>query len=162
LQWRDNLKCVNNGKKIEAIHDDQNRTMIAAQWWRDGLRATGLQWLQNTSYNQFDHGLCSAFAERWHMEASSFHLPFGEMRVTLDDVSFFLHLPIDGMLMSHESMTRAETVQMMVEHLGADAGDAWKEVIDTKGRHAQFNELKRIFKEHLLEQQEAFNEEKGL
>jgi len=33
-------------------------------------------------------------------------------------------------------MTKAEVVQMMVDHLGADAGDAWNEVTDTKGGHA--------------------------
>ncbi|RHN62157.1 hypothetical protein MtrunA17_Chr4g0044401 [Medicago truncatula] len=38
--WRDNLKCVNNGKKIEAIHDDSNKARMVARWFRDGLRAT--------------------------------------------------------------------------------------------------------------------------
>jgi hypothetical protein len=38
--------------------------------------------------------------------------------VTLDDVSCLLHLPIDGMLLSHESMTMAKAIKMMVEHLG--------------------------------------------
>jgi len=44
--------------------------------------------------------LCFAFAKRWHTETSSFHLPFGEMIVILDDVSCLLHLPINGMLLS--------------------------------------------------------------
>jgi hypothetical protein len=72
-----NLKCVNNGKNIEAIHDDANRTMMAARWLRDGLRATSFMWLQDTSYTLIDHRLCSAFAERYHEEISSFHLPIG-------------------------------------------------------------------------------------
>jgi hypothetical protein len=70
-----------------------------------------------------NHGLCSAFAERWHEETSNFHLPFREMTVTLDDVSCLLHLLIDGMLLSHKSMTRGEAMEMMIEHLGADPGD---------------------------------------
>jgi len=40
----------------------------------------------------------------------------------LDDVSCLLHLSIDGMLLSHDSMTRAEVMEMMIEHLGADRG----------------------------------------
>lgn len=43
--------------------------------------------------------------------------------MTLDDVSCLLHLPIDGMLLSHESMTWDEAVEMMIQHLGADPGD---------------------------------------
>jgi hypothetical protein len=30
------------------------------------------------------------------------------------------------------SMTRAEAIQMMAEHLGADLGDTWKEVMIQK------------------------------
>ena len=138
MQWRGNLKCFNNGKKIDAIHDDENMAIMAAQWWRDGLSVTGLSWLHDTDYNQIDHVLCSAFAERWHEETSSFHLPFGEMTVTLDDVSCLLHLPIDGMLLAHEGMTRDEAVEMMIQDLGADPGDAIQEVTDTRGAHAGF------------------------
>ena len=141
--------------KIETIHDDQNRTMMVARWWRDGMRPTGLQWMQDTSYIQIDHGMCSEFSERWYAVTSSFHLQCGQMTVTLDDVSCLLHLPIDGMLLSHESMTRTEVVHMMVEHVG----DTWKKVTNTKGGHAQFNYFKIIFKERLLGQQKAYNED---
>jgi len=46
---------------------------------------------------------------------------------------------------------------MMVEHLGAGMGDTLKEVNDTKGGHARFSYLKRIFKKRLLKAQEAYN-----
>jgi hypothetical protein len=150
LQWQDNLKCFNNGKKIDARHDDENMAIMAARWWRNGLSVTCLSWLQDTNYSQIDHDLCSAFAERWHEETSSFHLHFGEMTVTLDDVSCLLHLPIDGMFLSHESMTRDEAVEMMIQYLGADPGDAIEEVNDTRGAHSRFAYLRRIFKERLL------------
>jgi len=101
VQWQTNVKCVNNGKNITAIHDNQNKAIMNARWWRDGLRATGLQWLQDTSYNHIDHGLCSAFVYRWHEDTSSFHLPFGEMTVTLDDVSCLLHLHFDVSCLLH-------------------------------------------------------------
>jgi hypothetical protein len=63
------------------------------------------------------------------------------------------------MLLSYENMTRPEVVQMMVKHLGVDARDAWKEINDTKGGHARYSHLKRVFKERLLEQNEAYNED---
>lgn len=36
--------------------------------------------------------LFPAFVERWHNETSFFHLQFGEMTITLDDVSSLFHL----------------------------------------------------------------------
>ncbi|GAU30353.1 hypothetical protein TSUD_57640 [Trifolium subterraneum] len=43
-----------------------------------------------------DPQLLSAFTERWHPETSSFHMPFGEMTITLDDVACLLHIPVRG------------------------------------------------------------------
>lgn len=40
--------------------------------------------------------------ERLHEKTSSFHIPMGEMWVTLDDVSYLLHLPIEGTLLDHD------------------------------------------------------------
>ena len=48
------------------------------------------------SFTMFDASLMSAFVEQWHKETYFFHLPFGEMIITLDDVSFLFHLPIAG------------------------------------------------------------------
>ncbi|KAI5426758.1 hypothetical protein KIW84_032253 [Lathyrus oleraceus] len=57
---------------------------------------SGLSSLQRTSLNKIDTNLVSAFVERWHLETSSFHMSFGEMSITLDDVACLLHLPIRG------------------------------------------------------------------
>jgi hypothetical protein len=157
LQWRGNLKCVKN-EKIDAIHDDENKRIIAARWWRDGLSVTRLTWLQDISYNHIDHDLCSAFAERWHKESSSFHLPFGEMTVKLDDVVYLMHLPIDGMLLSHKSISRNDAMEMMIRYLGSSPGDAIEEVNDIRGAHARFWYLRKIFKQRLLQQMNADNE----
>jgi hypothetical protein len=54
------------------------------------------------------------------------------MTVTLDDVSCLLHLPIEGMLLSYESVPKADVVQLMMELLRVDAGEAWNEVEKTK------------------------------
>ena len=69
--------------------------------------------------------------------------------MTLDDVSCLLHLPIDGMLLSHETISRDDAVDVMMRYLGSSAGDALDEVIETRGVHARFNYLRRIFKEPL-------------
>ncbi|XP_016195952.1 serine/threonine-protein phosphatase 7 long form homolog [Arachis ipaensis] len=40
--------------------------------------------------------LLSALVERWRPETHTFHLPVGEVTVTLEDVSYILGLPING------------------------------------------------------------------
>ena len=140
------------------MHDKETTPIMVARWWRDSLQGTDLGWLQDTSYNMIDHCLICAFVERWHEETSSFHLPFGEMTVTLNDVSCLLHLPIDGMLLSHKAITRDVVVEWMVTHLGSDPGEAHVEVTKNKGVHCLFGYLQRIFKERMKEQFALENE----
>ncbi|CAK8535105.1 unnamed protein product [Lathyrus sativus] len=56
----------------------------------------GLSSLQRTNLTKIDTYLVFAFVDRWHLETSSFHMSFGEMMITLDDVSCLLHFPIRG------------------------------------------------------------------
>jgi hypothetical protein len=80
------------------------------------------------------------------------------MAVTLDDVSCLLHLPIDGMLLSHKLISRDNAVNMMIPYLGSSTGDALDEVTETRGAHAQVSYLTKIFKQRLQRQLELFNE----
>ena len=48
------------------------------------------------SYRHIDRALVSAFVERWLPETNTFHLPFGEMTITLDDVSAIIGIPVVG------------------------------------------------------------------
>ena len=44
----------------------------------------------------FDRSLLTALVDRWRPETHTFHLPFGEMAPTLQDVAMLLGLPIAG------------------------------------------------------------------
>ena len=44
----------------------------------------------------FDRSLLTALVDRWRPETHTFHLPFGEMAPTLQDVAMLLGLPIVG------------------------------------------------------------------
>ncbi|KAL5185257.1 Protein MAINTENANCE OF MERISTEMS [Glycine soja] len=61
--------------------------------------------------------LMFAFMECWHKETSSFHLPVGEVTITLDDVASLLHLPIIGAFHSFKQLHVDDVVDMLVELL---------------------------------------------
>lgn len=46
------------------------------------------------------------------------------MSITLDDVSCVLHLPISGRLLDHDRINIDGALEMMVDYLGVDPGDA--------------------------------------
>ena len=63
--------------------------------------------------------MVSTFVERWQPETNTFHMLFGEMTITLDDVSTILGIPVTGksVLVEQLSFERSKT---LVEHgLGA-------------------------------------------
>jgi len=64
--------------------------------------------------------LISAFVERWHAETNSFHLPIGEMIITLDDVSSLLHLPILGQFPTYVPLEYNGAATILTELLGVE------------------------------------------
>lgn len=90
-------------------------------------------------YRHLDSPLISAFIERWHPETSSFHLPFGEMTITLHDVYYLLRIPAYGTMVYH-SVSRDDMMDLAVDTLGMDRSD----VIDSFSRGARFYDLEHI------------------
>ena len=91
------MKRSSHGRKVQSL----GRLVPAIE----GLVAgTGLSPLIACSVDTGDRGLLSTFVERWHRETSSFHLSVGELTITLDDVSSFLHLPVIGDLHAFEPL----------------------------------------------------------
>nr|XP_012570500.1 protein MAIN-LIKE 1-like [Cicer arietinum] len=86
---RGELRVFSNDKKLkEAVIENQEVEEL--------VKSSGLYTLLKCSYEMIDKGLISAFVERWHRDTNNFHLPIGEMTITLDDVSSLLHIPITG------------------------------------------------------------------
>ena len=56
----------------------------------------GLYGLYALGFIQLDWALITALLERWRTETHTFHLPYGEMTITLEDVEVLLGLKVDG------------------------------------------------------------------
>ncbi|KAL5167257.1 Protein MAIN-LIKE 1 [Glycine soja] len=111
------LKLASHGRKVEKIGRPSPEI--------EGLvAATGLSPLIDCSIVTGNPGLISALVERWHGETSSFHLPMGELTITLDDVSSLLHLSITDTLHSFEPLVVEETVVLLMELLEVSSQEA--------------------------------------
>ncbi|PON48172.1 Aminotransferase-like mobile domain containing protein [Parasponia andersonii] len=60
------------------------------------VEKAGFGFLRTIPSFSLDNSLISALVERWRRETNTFHLPIGEMTITLEDVGLILGLAIDG------------------------------------------------------------------
>ncbi|KAL5138344.1 Protein MAIN-LIKE 1 [Glycine soja] len=76
---------------------------------------------------------------RKHQETSSFHLPVGELTITLDDISSLLHLPVIGDLHAFEPLHVDDAVQMLVNLLMVSPESARAETVQCCGPYSATN-----------------------
>nr|XP_004494941.1 protein MAIN-LIKE 1-like [Cicer arietinum] len=90
--------------------------------------------------------MISAFAERWHAETSSFHLPFGEMTITLDDVRGLLSIPCYGEFFTPPANVNEDlAIATAVELLGVAYDEVVTETRTNRGVSYSFEWLKAVF-----------------
>ncbi|BAT84114.1 hypothetical protein VIGAN_04139300 [Vigna angularis var. angularis] len=132
------MKFISHGKKL-------NRLGSCHEGNRDIINGSGLMSLVGISYDYVDRDLLLTFVERFHFETSSFHLPVGEMFVTLDDVSSLLQLSILGQLCDMEEVDFEESRRAIVELLGVDGGRAGAELHAAQGAKVRLSWLREIY-----------------
>ena len=59
------------------------------------IKRAGLYGLYTLGFIQLDWALITALVERWQTETHIFHLPYGEMTITLENVEVLLGLKVD-------------------------------------------------------------------
>ena len=58
----------------------------------------GLEGLLRVPNIDHDLALITTLVKRWRPEMHSFHLPHGEMTITLQDMEVIMGVPVDGLL----------------------------------------------------------------
>ena len=107
--------------------------------------ASGLSSLCDILYEYIDLGLVLGFVERWHLETNTFHLPIGEMTITLDDVWSLLHLSISGNFCSTENLEYEESVEILTTLLGVDRAMACVELNQSRGAQVRLSWLRELY-----------------
>ncbi|XP_017428624.1 protein MAIN-LIKE 1-like [Vigna angularis] len=95
-----------------------------------------------------DHAFEEHDIEEFQFETNNFHLPVGEMTVTLYDVSSLLHLQVLGQLCHLEELYFEESRRAIMEILGVDDGRAGTELHAAHSAKVKLSWLRDIYAEH--------------
>jgi hypothetical protein len=113
--------------------------------FRGYIERSGLSTLIDCSYRYSNKLAVSAFIERWQPETNTFHLPFGEMSITLDDVYCILGIPITGRAVSAEPLQFPDAVTLVRETLGVSVSVARQELLQGRGTSVRLEWLRMTF-----------------
>lgn len=82
------------------------------------VEKAGFKYFRKIEAFSLDNQLISALVERWRKETNTFHLPVGEMTITLDEVALNLGLAIDGEAVVAVGVADSSTVPICEKLLG--------------------------------------------
>ncbi|KAH1214898.1 Protein MAIN-LIKE 1 [Glycine max] len=135
---RFDLKLISHGRKVDKIGrpTPEIEGMIVV---------TGLSQLIRCSVITTDPGLISAFVERWHRENSTFHLPIGELTITVDDVASLLHVPITGALHKFEPLVTSNVIGLLTELLEVNHKESTAESRQAGGPHVRLGWFRDMY-----------------
>ncbi|KAJ1416098.1 Aminotransferase-like, plant mobile domain [Sesbania bispinosa] len=139
---RGTLKVITHGRKLRRPKND---------YVRDIVDDSGLGPLVEGTHSLVDRSLLSVFVERWHKDTSNFHMPVGEMTITLDDVNSLLHIPVHGRFFFLPSLGKDEAKELLVTLLGVSYSDAHEEIEYTRGPSVRLSWLRSVYENKVEE-----------
>ena len=85
---------------------------------RGGLDPRIMQYIDATSFTglfkvpdmEVNHAMITALVKRWHPETHTFHLPHGEMGITLQDIVVMLGIPVEELLVTGKTDMKWDNV----------------------------------------------------
>ena len=80
------------------------------------IKALGLEGLLWVPSREIDHGLITVLLERWRPETHTFHMPHGEVSITLQNVEVLLGLLVDGVAIT--GSTQKTWTEVYRDYLG--------------------------------------------
>ena len=97
------------------------------------------------SYCHIDRALVSTYVERWQPETNTFHLPFGEMTITLDDVGVIIGIPVVGTpVHAPTQLSFTDQISLLERGLGLDKGAANAELSLARGGVVRLSLIKQM------------------
>lgn len=144
----DLLKCQSHGRKIHKNNFDWQSAIRSD--FATKVRNSGLSNLFDSSFNIANKYLVNAFVERWMPETNTFHMTFGEMTITLDDVSTILGIPVVGKTIElpssqFEKETFVTSKKLLAGALGITEEYAWDELKTVRGSSVRLEWLRPFF-----------------
>ncbi|XP_057418539.1 protein MAIN-LIKE 1-like [Lotus japonicus] len=145
FKCRDPLKIHYHGKHFFPVrfYSDNVKALVAAA----GL----LHLLYSCNGGSVDLSIVTAFVERWMPKTSLFHMPWGEMTITLDDVSALLHIPVEGSFFSLGRPTKEEVAPVVVDLLGVTIQEVEDEFRRCRGPSLHYAWLLALVKDCVKE-----------
>jgi hypothetical protein len=136
---------VSHGKKLMLSGLSLPLSVDDNHWFWGLVDTSDLRPLLLTGYESISHGLVCVMAERWHEENSSFHLPVGEMTITLDVVACLLDIPIIGRQIEEDDLDHNHGVELMVNHLLFPVEEVVEQVSNNSSAHVTYTTLKERY-----------------
>ncbi|XXG82989.1 hypothetical protein AAC387_Pa10g0855 [Persea americana] len=91
---------------------------------------------------RINHALITDLAECWHPKTNTFHLPIGEVTVTLKDVAYIYGLPINGPTVTSRAFPNSNVADVCEELLGKRLVQG----VDFNGISIKFTRLDQHFR----------------
>ncbi|GLJ16451.1 hypothetical protein SUGI_0279940 [Cryptomeria japonica] len=109
--WREGLPYMREHTVGHILRTLRDQILWLTQSERDTLSIVGLWYVILMPAIRFHPAMLMALMERWDPDTCTFHLPVGELTVTLEDVYHILHLPIRGATVTYATDWSAEDHQ---------------------------------------------------